>query len=146
MALAMAWGSYKMRRDIGRLRWGSFQLAKEIGVTVLVDVNGGKDLVPVTLWDGHKKDIFEIAKYFNEKVDRARKGKDERHNKTTGMAGLIPSFIAQPIAFITTYLGVACGYPLAPLGLHRKSWGHVVLTNVGTMGFDSAFAPLCPPL
>ena len=62
MAMAVCWGLYKMRRDVGRLRWGSFEAAKEYGLTVLVDVEGGKDLVPVTIWDGHKMTIFEIAK------------------------------------------------------------------------------------
>ena len=62
MALAAAWGLYKMRRDVGRLPWGTYKASKKFGVTVLVDVEGGKDLVPVTVWDGHKKTIFEIAK------------------------------------------------------------------------------------
>ena len=146
VALAMCWGLYKMRRDVGRLRWGSFEAAKEYGLTVLVDVEGGKDLVPVTIWDGHKKTIFEIAALCKGKIDKARKGKDERHNKTTGMAAFIPSFIAQPVGFITTYLGVSVGVPIGPLGLHSKSFGHLVLTNVGGMGFHSAIAPLCPPL
>jgi len=41
----------KMRRDIGRIKWGTFQRAEQLGLSVLVDVEGGKDLVPVTFWD-----------------------------------------------------------------------------------------------
>lgn len=32
------------------------------------------------------------------------------------------------------------------MGLNSKSFGHIVLTNVGTLGFHSAIAPLCPPV
>ena len=144
LAHACAWGMYKMRRDIGRLRWGSFQCSDELGVTVLVDKEGGKDLVPVTLWDGHKMNIIEVAQHFQSKVDRARKGKDERHNKTVGLADYIPTFITEPFGFAATYLGAAVGIPLPCLGLHKKAFGQIVLTNVGTLGYHSAIAPLCP--
>ena len=51
---ASAWGAYKMRRDVGKLPYGSFRRGKKIGITVLVDVGLGNDLVPVTIQDGHK--------------------------------------------------------------------------------------------
>ena len=51
---ASAWGAYKMRRDVGKLPYGSFKKSKKIGITVLVDVGMGEDLVPVTIHDGHK--------------------------------------------------------------------------------------------
>ena len=97
--LGAAWGIYKMRRDIGRLPWGTFKAAKKLGVTVLVDVQGGKDLVPVTVWDAHKLTIFEVAKIISERVKRAKDGKDDRHNKSTQSANFIPSFIAQPCIY-----------------------------------------------
>jgi hypothetical protein len=63
MAHAIAWGLYKQRRDIGRLTLGAFKRSKRLGVTILVDVKGGTDLVPVTVWDAHKMTIIEFAKY-----------------------------------------------------------------------------------
>ena len=66
--LGCAWGIYKMRRDVGRLPWGTYRAAKKLGVTVLCDVDNGKDLVPVTIWDAHKMTIFEVAKYITAKV------------------------------------------------------------------------------
>ena len=65
---AVAHGLHKMRRDVGRIPWGFFRASKKLGVTVLVDVEGGTDLVPVTIWDGHKMDIFEIAQKCHERV------------------------------------------------------------------------------
>ena len=93
-ALATAWGMYTMRRDVGRLPWGTFKHSKKIGVTVLVDVEGGKDLVPVTLWDGHKMTVVEIAKLMSARIEKAKAGKDASHNKSTSSANFLPSFIA----------------------------------------------------
>ncbi len=77
MTHACCWALYKMRRDVGRMPWGTFKSSKKMGVTVLCDVEGGKDLVPVTIWDGHKMTIFEIAKSIAERVAKAKKGKDK---------------------------------------------------------------------
>ena len=94
LTMAAGWGLYKMRRDVGRLPWGTFKASKKMGVTVLVDVEGGKDLVPVTIWDAHKMSIFEVATIITEKVGRAKKGNDKRHNESTKIAEYIPSFIS----------------------------------------------------
>ena len=144
MTLAAAWGCYKMRRDIGRLPWGTFRASKKYGVTVLVDVEGGKDLVPVTVWNGHDKTIFEIAKLITEKVQRAKKGKDAAHNQSTQIANFIPSCVAQPMMFMATYASAVLGISVKALGLNPDSFGHVVLTNVGPLGYTAAIAPLCP--
>lgn len=62
------------------------------------------------------------------------------------MANYIPSFIAQPLMFVGTYAGAVLGLEVKALALSEKSFGHVVLTNVGTLGYTSAIAPLCPVL
>ena len=135
-----------MRRDIGHLPWGTFRNDKKIGITVLVDVEGGKDLVPVTIHDGHKMTVVEVAKKIAEKVAKAKSGKDKRHNQSTQLANYIPSFIAQPFAFCLTYLAANVGLNLSPFGVRGDTFGHIVLTNVGGMGFKEGFAPLCPPV
>merc|ERR1712176_79229 len=122
---ATAWGLYKMRRDVGRLPWGTFKASKKFGVTVLVDVEGGKDLVPVTIWNGHEMTIFEVAKKIGEKVQRAKKGKDAAHNQSTQLANFVPSCVAQPLMFVATYLAAVCGVSIKALGLNPDSFGHV---------------------
>ena len=58
---AIAWGQYKMRKVIGRIKWGTYKNSKDIGTTVLVDAGGGNDLVPVTVWNGHKMTLKELG-------------------------------------------------------------------------------------
>ncbi len=68
---SMAWGLYKMRRDIGRFTFGYFTHSKKIGITCLVDVEGS-DLVPVTLWDAHNMTLIEFAQKCSERVLKAK--------------------------------------------------------------------------
>jgi len=30
--------------------------------------------------------------------------------------------------------------------MNPKTFGHVIVTNIGTLGYDQGFAPLCPPM
>ena len=143
---AIAWGLYKIRRDVGRLPWGYFRHAKEIGVTCLVDVEGGKDLVPVTIMDAHKMTLIEFAKACSEKVQRAKNKKDKAHNESTKLFNYIPSFVAQPLMHTLTYLSGCCGLDFPALGLKSTTFGHAVLTNIGMLGYDQGFAPIAPPM
>ena len=110
IAHAMAWGLYKMRRDIGRLPFGFFKAHKKLGMTSLCDVEGGKDLIPVTIFDGHKLDILEYAGILASKTTRAKSNKDGEHTKATGPFDFIPTFIAQPVLYILTYIGMNLGF------------------------------------
>lgn len=89
----IAWGLYKIRRDIGRITFGYFSHSKSIGVTILVDVEGGADLVPITLYDAHNMTLLEFAKKCNERVLLAKNKKDDSHNKSTASANFVPSFL-----------------------------------------------------
>ena len=98
----------------------------------------------MTIWDGHEKTIFDIAKECSERVKIAKQGKDAAHNKSTQLANFVPSFIAQPLAFTFSYLAAVLGCKIKALGLDPESFGHCVLTNVGPLGYTTAIAPLCP--
>ena len=41
---ASAWGAYKMRRDIGRIKFGTFKKSHKMGISFMVDMDHGKNL------------------------------------------------------------------------------------------------------
>ena len=135
-----------MRRDVGRIPWGFFRASKRLGVTVLVDREGGADLIPVTIWDAHKLTIFEIAKVCGEKVNNAKRGKDKRHENSTVLANYIPSVLGRVAIFVFTYIAGTLEINVDLFSLRDDTFGHVVVTNVGTLGYTAGIAPLAPPL
>ena len=52
----------------------------------------------------------------------------------------------QPLAHILCYLGANLGLNVKPFGVDAKKFGHILISNVGTLNFDLAFAPLCSPM
>lgn len=107
---------YKGRRDMGRISWGFFRRSKKLGFSVLADVDGGKDLIPVNVWDGHNMTLVEIAKMITKKVEDARSKKDKTHEKSTASFNYIPSFIGQPILFCLSYLTANCEMNIPLIG------------------------------
>jgi hypothetical protein len=73
---AIAWGCHKQRRDMGRIMFGYFKPSKSIGYTVLCD-QGGKDLVPITIWDAHSMTLEEISLFLTARVLKAKNNTDE---------------------------------------------------------------------
>jgi hypothetical protein len=109
---------------------------KDLGITVLCDVAGGKDLVPVTIWNAHELSLQEIAEYLNGKVINAKNQKDKEFNESTKLFALIPTFLLTPIMHSIAYTAANLGFDLPGFGKNTKKFGHAVVTNVGSIGFE----------
>jgi pyruvate/2-oxoglutarate dehydrogenase complex dihydrolipoamide acyltransferase (E2) component len=106
---AVAWGCHKQRRDIGRIVFGFFKPTKSIGYTVLCDQGGGKDLVPITIWDAHSKSLEEISIFLTARVAKAKSNTDVEFTKATAPFAKIPTFIMQPVMHIMGYFAANIG-------------------------------------
>ena len=79
---ASAWGAYKMRRDIGRLKFGTFKKTHKMGISFMVDKDHGKNLAYVTVHDGHKMTLVDFAKQCQDKFKEAKECNDiEEYDK-----------------------------------------------------------------
>mmetsp|Transcript_21771 Transcript_21771/g.19284 ORF Transcript_21771/g.19284 Transcript_21771/m.19284 type:complete len:252 (+) Transcript_21771:19-774(+) len=134
----------RMLPNVGRIAFGQFRPMKHIDIAILADVNGGKDLVPVTLKTPHTKSLNEIAQIIKEKATRAKKGEDTEHNKNFKAADFIPSFIFGPVLTIIAYLSLNLGWNVPIIGAKGDQYPPIVLTNVGSFGLEAGFAPLPP--
>ena len=145
-AMGVAHAMEKNRKLIGRLPFGNFKIAKHPCLTVLVDREGGKDLVPITVSEPAFLSLTELAEELNRKIGKARSGKDKTHKKINALPALLPTFLLKPIGELLSYLAVNCGIWLPGSPLKQKNFGHFVITNVGTLNIEKAFAPICPPV
>lgn len=44
-----------------------------MGITILVDYDGGRDLVPVTIWEPQALSIIELAEFISKRVQIVKK-------------------------------------------------------------------------
>lgn len=115
-------------------------------MTVLVDKDGGKALVPVTVEDSHRYTLVELAWKLNGIQRDAKQGNDKNYEASTDLFKLFPTFMLEPITFALSYMIANLGMTIPGIGMKPKNIGHFMISNIGTLGMNQGFAPLCPPL
>jgi pyruvate/2-oxoglutarate dehydrogenase complex dihydrolipoamide acyltransferase (E2) component len=130
------------------LRWNHIYLRKRIGVffhVVMTDEGAGKaDLSGATLYDVEQKTLTQIHDEFQAKVDAVRARKDPALEKTRGLFRLIPSFLIYWVLNAVSFLSYTLNLDLRAFGIPRDPFGSLMITNIGTLGLETAFVPLVP--
>jgi pyruvate/2-oxoglutarate dehydrogenase complex dihydrolipoamide acyltransferase (E2) component len=130
------------------LRWNRVYLRKRIGVffqVVMTDEGADRvDLSGATIYDVEQKTLHEIFDEFNGKVEAVRARKDpalESTRKTfLGVPYFALGFLLRAISFLTYTLNL----DLSRLGVPKDPFGSIMITNIGTLGLDTAYVPLVP--
>ena len=89
-----------------------------------------------------EKPPWVVAKELAERTGLIRHDKDPQFKQTKTMVKNLPPialrFVLETIGFVTETLQL----PLPPLGLEARPYGSILVSNVGTYGLDTAFAPV----
>jgi len=128
----------------GRLIWGRFAPFETIDLGCLVAIEGGKDLANAKITNADKRSISDICAILQEKADRLRTGGDPDFKKVNDTLKKLPVFIIRPLVYFTGFLSSALGLNLPFLGVRPFPFGSCLVTSVGMMGLDLAFAPFTP--
>jgi pyruvate/2-oxoglutarate dehydrogenase complex dihydrolipoamide acyltransferase (E2) component len=130
------------------LRWNRVYLRKRIGVffqVAMTDEGLGKvDLSGATLYDVETKSVLEIHDEFQGKVEAVRARKDPALEKTRGTFLAIPYFALNPLLKVLGFLSYTLNLDLRWAGIPSDPFGSIMITNVGSLGLDTAYVPLVP--
>jgi pyruvate dehydrogenase E2 component (dihydrolipoamide acetyltransferase) len=130
------------------LRWNRIYLRQRIGVffQVLMAEEGEDkvDLSGATLYDLERKTLLEIVDEFEAKVKLVRQRKDPALEKTRATFQSIPYLLLRPFLRVLSFLSFTLNLDLRALGIASDPFGSLMITNVGSLGLDTAYAPLVP--
>ena len=130
------------------LRWNRVYVRKVIGVffqVVMTDEGPGKiDLSGATLYNVEKMSLVEIYDEFQAKIDSVRKRKDPALEKTRGMFKAIPYFMLNWLLRMISFFSYTLNLDLRWAGIPKDPFGSIMITNIGTLGLESAYVPLVP--
>ncbi len=130
------------------LRWNRVYLRKRIGVffqVVMTDEGAHKvDLSGATLYDVEQKSLVEIYDEFNAKVEAVRARKDPALEKTRATFLGIPYFALNGILRLISFLSYTLNLDLRRFGIPNDPFGSIMITNIGSLGLDTAYVPLVP--
>jgi pyruvate/2-oxoglutarate dehydrogenase complex dihydrolipoamide acyltransferase (E2) component len=130
------------------LRWNRVYLRKRIGVffqVVMTDEGAHKvDLSGATLYDVEGKSLVEIYDEFNAKVESVRARKDPALEKTRQTFLGIPYFALGAVLRLISFLSYTLNLDLRRFGIPQDPFGSIMITNIGSLGLDTAYVPLVP--
>ena len=130
------------------LRWNRVYLRKRIGVffqVVMTDEGASKvDLSGATLYDVEGKSLVEIFDEFQGKVESVRARKDPALEKTRNTFLGIPYFALGTVLRLISFLSYTLNLDLRRFGIPNDPFGSIMITNIGSLGLDTAYVPLVP--
>ncbi len=86
----------------------------------------------------------ELVDEFNKQLDIVRQRKDEKLEKTRGNFKKMPSWIVHHMLNFVSFLSYTLNLDLSWAGVPKDPFGSAMVTNVGSLGLETAYAPLVP--
>ncbi|HEU5263050.1 MAG TPA: 2-oxo acid dehydrogenase subunit E2 [Gaiellaceae bacterium] len=127
-----------------RKRGGRFEAREDVAVFFVVAVDGGRDLSGVKVRDADRKSAVEIARELSERAVRIRSAEDADFGRSKKLLARTPTLILRPSLRLVTWLTSDVGLDLRRFGLRSHPFGSALVTSVGMLGVQHAYAPLSP--
>ena len=137
----------------GRIVFGSFLPSPTIDCFFVVSlrtdpVTGaqavGTDLSGAVVRRVDEKPPWVIAKELADRASMIRHDQDPEFKRTKSMVKGLPPLLLRPLMDAVGFVTEGLQLPLSFMGLEARPYGSIVVSNIGTYGLDSAFAPVPP--
>ena len=141
-----------MRPEVnGMIRCGKIYLRKDVSIFFQVNIPGsGTDKAAKASLSGtvvhgvDKMSLLELAQKLSRNAGEIKAGKDAAFNQTLNMIRWMPWGLVGYFLRLGSWLTYGLNLNLSKFGLPKDPFGSVMITGVGGMGIDFAWAPLCP--
>jgi pyruvate/2-oxoglutarate dehydrogenase complex dihydrolipoamide acyltransferase (E2) component len=129
----------------GKVRFhGKLEQRRSIDLFVSVATDQGKDLSGARIDRADQLDLLEWVDALEAKALGIREGKDPAFERSRGLFKRAPWWVLRPLLWAIDFLSNELQLHLPGAGMPRDPFGSAVITNVGTFGIDTAFAPFVP--
>ena len=127
------------------IRFSKVYLRQDVDVVCLAAVthdSGREDLVSVRIANVDQKTTQQIAREMDAKLERLRTRQDTPVQKTSRMISWLPAGMVSPMLRFSSWMSYTLNLRFP--GIPRDLFAGCMITNVGMLGLDVAFAPLVP--
>ena len=135
----------------GMIRGKKIYLRDHVALFYQVNIPGdGKDkvkkanLAGTVIHEAEKQTLSGIANILKEKASKVKNGEDKEIKKNMNMFKYIPWSLTGLYLDLISWLMYGLNLNLGFLGVPKDPFGSVMITNVGGLGIDMAWAPLVP--
>jgi pyruvate dehydrogenase E2 component (dihydrolipoamide acetyltransferase) len=104
----------------------------------------GKELSGVKIDNAEDKSLEQIMEELASKAKAVREDKDPQFKKSKDLFSKIPVLLVSPLLKFISFIIYGLNLDLSFLGFPRDPGGTAMITSVGMLNVDEAFAPLVP--
>ncbi|WP_434389093.1 2-oxo acid dehydrogenase subunit E2 [Melittangium boletus] len=128
------------------LRFNKIYLRKRITISMLVvQTDGGKvDLSSAKVDDAEQKSLRDIATEMELAFQRVRERKDSMMEKGKGTVQKVPYPLLNLFTWLMSFFMYTLNWDMRWAGMPHDAFGSAILTNIGSLGLDTAYVPLVP--
>lgn len=123
---------------------GRLERRTAVDLFVSVSTENGKDLSGVRVDHADALDLDGWVSTLEGKARSIRAGEDASFQKTRSLFRALPFWLLRPLLQAIDFLSNELHVHLPSQGMPRDPFGTAVITNVGSFGIDTAFAPFVP--
>lgn len=91
-----------------------------------------------------QKNLTEISAELTKTASVIRSGEDQGFKKIKKSWDFIPAFLARPVLDLIGILSYGFNINIKGAGIPKDCFGSMMITNIGSLGFSSAFVPISP--
>ena len=124
--------------------WGRLEQRQTVDLFVSVSTDDGKDLSGVRMEATEDLGLEDMVHAIKGRARAIRSGADGSYQRSRDFFRAIPWWLARPALWLTDVLTNELHVHLPSQGMPRDPFGTAVITNVGSFGIDTAFAPFLP--
>jgi pyruvate dehydrogenase E2 component (dihydrolipoamide acetyltransferase) len=135
----------------GLIRRSRIYQRKSVDLFYQVNLPGKDDqsvskamLTGCTVRFAENKTLIEIATELEQKSKSLRAGEKGELTKSIQVLSYIPWSLMKWVLTVTSYLNYDLDLPMGWAGMPKDPFGSCMITNVGSLGVDLAWAPLIP--
>jgi pyruvate dehydrogenase E2 component (dihydrolipoamide acetyltransferase) len=126
-------------------RWGKLYPRQDVDIFFQIATDpSGKDLSGTVIRNADQKTPVDLAKELEGKSKSVRTQGDRDYAQMKGTIGMLPGWAVGPFLTLGSYLLYGLNLWGKWIGSPRDSFGSVMVTSIGSLGLDMAFAPLVP--
>lgn len=129
-------------------RFSRIYVRDHIDISILVvqtDLGQGKvDLAAAKVNDVDKKSLYQLAQEIERQVQKVRAREDAAMEKGKRTTSMVPNFLVGWFLDLVAFLTYTLNLNLSRFGIPRDPFGGATVTNIGSLGLDTAYVPLVP--
>lgn len=148
VAKALAEGLRKCPEANGVLRFNRIYLRKQVDLSILVvqtDEGASRvDLAAAKIENVDQKSLYQLAREIEAQVSRVRKRQDPAMEQGKKSTAKIPLWLMGWALDLLSFLMYTLNLDLSWAGIPKDPFGGATVTNVGSLGIETAYVPLVP--